>query len=569
MSEPRDVPDLLHAALGHHAHMRIAQAEGLYRDILQLDPDHPQALAMLGLILSDRPEHLAEAEAILRRCLDRTPRHGASLHALGRITARQGREEEALDLLRRTCEALPALAPAHNDLGACLHRLGRLAEALQALDQAVALDPAYSMAHANRGLALQESRRFEEAVQALRTALAHAPEDQVELRAAILVQLAQAARKAGQPEAAEAALRSECIRQPDHAELAAELALLLEQAGRTDEARAARNDLARRTGLRRGGELAAPAATVLLLGAVGGGHTPTRYLVDEGVFQTLSLTLLSPGQPDAPLGGVALEALAQADLVFNTLGDVDHDGGQFDAAADLIGRLGKPVLNPPSAIARTGRDQACALFAGIEGLIAPPVTRLTMQDLADLPMAGPVLVRPAGDHGGDNLVLLKDEAAKRAYAQAAPGGSLLLSPFFDFRSPDGYWRKYRLIFVDRQVFPYHLAIGDHWLSHYWRADMGASDWKRAEEEAFLGDWRGVFGEKAAAAAQAAAVRLDLDYGGMDCTLSPDGDLFLFEANACVLLHLDEPKARFAYKHRHVPPIREAFTRMALERAGKA
>jgi hypothetical protein len=255
-------------------------------------------------------------------------------------------------------------------------------------------------------------------------------------------------------------------------------------------------------------------------------------------------------------------------VVFSTLGDVDHDGGQFAAAADLIRRLGKPVLNPPGAIAHTGRDQAHDLFTGIEGLIAPPVARLTAEGLADWPMDAPILVRPAGDHGGDNLVRLQDAAARDAYLRDARAGPLLASPFFDFRSADGYWRKYRLIFVDRQVFPYHLAIGAHWLTHYWRAEMGLSDWKRAEEAAFLTDWRGVFGEKAAAAADAAARRLDLDYGGMDCTLTSDGELFLFEANACILLHLDEPEARFPYKHRHTPPIREAFTRTALARAGK-
>ena len=79
----------------------------------------------------------------------------------------------------------------------------------------------------------------------------------------------------------------------------------------------------------------------------------------------------------------------------------------------------------------------------------------------------------------------------------------------------------------------------------------------------------MFGERAAAAAEAAARRLNLDYGGMDCALTGDGALLLFEANACVLLHLDEPKTRFDYKHRHVPPIRDAFTRLTLRRAGKA
>jgi hypothetical protein len=130
------------------------------------------------------------------------------------------------------------------------------------------------------------------------------------------------------------------------------------------------------------------------------------------------------------------------------------------------------------------------------------------------------------------------------------------------------WRKYRLIFVDRCVHPYHLAIGEDWLLHYWRADMQRSPWKMAEEERFLQDWRGVFGPLAAEAVEEAARRLDLDYCGMDCALTADGRLLLFEANACILLHLDEPAAAFPYKHRHTPPIREAFTRLVLERAAQ-
>jgi hypothetical protein len=151
---------------------------------------------------------------------------------------------------------------------------------------------------------------------------------------------------------------------------------------------------------------------------------------------------------------------------------------------------------------------------------------------------------------------------------AGPRDRLLLTPFHDFRSPDGYWRKYRLIFVDRRVYPYHLAIGEDWLMHYWRAETRRSDWKKAEEAHFLADWRGVFGAQAAQAAEAVARRLDLDYGGIDCALTATGDLLLFEANACMLVHLDEPVAAFPYKHRHVPLIREAFTRLVCEQAAR-
>ncbi len=252
MTGSDDLPAMLRAALIHHAEGRQADAEGLYRRILQREPDHPQALGMLALIVVDGPRE-AEAEALLRRHVDLAPSAGASLHALGRMLNRQGRDEEALELLRRGARLLPTLAPAHNDLGAALHRAGLLSEALEALERATAIDPGYGVAHANRALALQDSRRFDEALDAYRRALAFAAPDQADLRAAILVQFAQAARKAGRADEAEALLRDEHLKRPEHAEVAGELAVLLEQAGKADDARAVRNDLARRAGLHRRG----------------------------------------------------------------------------------------------------------------------------------------------------------------------------------------------------------------------------------------------------------------------------------------------------------------------------
>jgi tetratricopeptide (TPR) repeat protein len=367
---------------------------------------------------------------------------------------------------------------------------------------------------------------------------------------------------------AEAAVRAAVAAGANDAETWEQLALILERNKRPQEALAIRNDLARRAGVQRKGPLRAPRDTVAVLGAVGAGHVPTRYLVDPEVFTTLFVGLLSPDQPDAPLGPLDISPLTQAGVVFNTLGDIHRDWGQLAAAAAICQRLGKPVLNPPASIARTGRDSAAALFAGIPGLTIPVTRPITASQLASLPIPAPILVRPPGDHGGENLARLGDAAERDAYLADDPDEALLFTPFHDFRSPDGAWRKYRLIFVDRQVHPFHLAIGEHWLLHYWRAEMARSDWKKAEEARFLEDWRGVFGPRAAAAVETVARRLDLDYGGVDCALMPHGEVLLFEANATILLHLDEPVADFPEKHRRVPPIRDAFTRLIRARAGE-
>jgi hypothetical protein len=64
-----------------------------------------------------------------------------------------------------------------------------------------------------------------------------------------------------------------------------------------------------------------------------------------------------------------------------------------------------------------------------------------------------------------------------------------------------------------------------------------------------------------------ARRLDLDYGGMDCALTSDGRVLVFEANATMLIHLNESRDEFPYKHRYVPRIFEAVSRMVARRLG--
>jgi Flp pilus assembly protein TadD len=560
-----DAAGLMREALTEHAAGRIAEAEASYRAVLARWPDHPEALGMLALILADG-EDAEAAEAMAYRHLALRPTDATALLGLGRLWARQGDDEAAVPLFRRAARRAPAFAPIRNELGVSLHRLGRRPEALAAFDEALRLDPTFQVARGNRGLVLGDLGRSGEAMDELLTALADPNPALTAAGGVLLGALSKAAARVGRLAEAEAAARAYVAAGHDGVEALEELAAVLDRSQRSDEARDIRNGLARRFGVQRRNAGLAPLETVVVLCAVGAGHVPTRYLVDPDCFTTLTLALLSQDQADAPLGAIDPAVLADATVIFSTLGDADRDNGQLAAATDFCERLGKPVLNPPGAIARTSRANASVLFAGVPGLVTPPVRALRPADLAALPIEDPVLVRPAGDHGGENLVRLTNEAEKQAYLASGPSERLLLAPFHDFRSPDGFWRKYRMIFVDRRPFPFHLAIGEDWLLHYWRADMAKSAWKLAEEERFLADWRGVFGPQAAAAADEIGRRLDLDYAGMDCALSADGALLLFEANACILIHLDEAAEVSPAKHRYVPPIRDAFTRMLRARA---
>ncbi len=275
---------------------------------------------------------------------------------------------------------------------------------------------------------------------------------------------------------------------------------------------------------------------------------------------------MSPDQPDAPLGSISYEALTEADLVFNTLGEVERYGGQVEFVESLLQRLGKPILNPPSSVAVTGRDQAHALFGNIPGLLVPDVRWTTREELVALSHVDKsFLIRPGGTHGGEDLALIKTSVDILAYLAKVPYDRFLMTDFHDFKDRQNFYRKYRFIFIDREPFPYHLAISESWLVHYWRAEMGHSNWKKEEEGNFLTDWKRVFGPKAAATVEQVAQNMDLDYGGLDCSLLPSGEVLFFEANANMLLHIDDQEVGFPFKNQAVSNIRDAMSRLVRSR----
>ena len=100
-----------------------------------------------------------------------------------------------------------------------------------------------------------------------------------------------------------------------------------------------------------------------------------------------------------------------------------------------------------------------------------------------------MLIRPIGTHGGEGVRRIEDPAELSAMTEQTG----TVTQFVDFRSSDGWHRKYRVVFVDGAMFPYHLAISRHWLVHHWTAGMESDPDRRAEEARFLANPHAVLG----------------------------------------------------------------------------
>ncbi|MGD0434070.1 MAG: tetratricopeptide repeat protein, partial [Acetobacteraceae bacterium] len=84
MSGENDLEQILATALAHHGSGQLDLAEAGYRDVLRRDPQEPDALNLLGLVLQDRG-NLDESIALIKRALDIVPDFPEALVNLARV----------------------------------------------------------------------------------------------------------------------------------------------------------------------------------------------------------------------------------------------------------------------------------------------------------------------------------------------------------------------------------------------------------------------------------------------------------------------------------------------------
>ena len=115
-----------------------------------------------GLALH-RQGDLGAAERIYQEILESEPNHFDALHMLGMVALQRRHTERGIELIRKAIGRNDKVAAAHNNLGKAFSDLKRPEQALASFDRAIALDPALAEAHLNRGNALVNLRRAGEA----------------------------------------------------------------------------------------------------------------------------------------------------------------------------------------------------------------------------------------------------------------------------------------------------------------------------------------------------------------------------------------------------------------------
>ena len=227
------IPEALEIAIQHHRAGRLGEAEALYRQILAAQPDHADALHLLGVVAHQVGRHEAAVEWI-RRAITLHPENHVAHYNLGEACRAAGKPEEAVAAYERALQLQSDYAQAHNGLGNALQERGQLAEAEAEYRRALALKPDFPEAHNNLGNALRERGQFDEAIAAYRRALALKSDFP-----AAHNNLGNAFTERGQLDEAVAACRRALTLQPDFPEAQNNLGNALLEQGQLDEAVAA------------------------------------------------------------------------------------------------------------------------------------------------------------------------------------------------------------------------------------------------------------------------------------------------------------------------------------------
>ncbi|MBP2298676.1 tetratricopeptide repeat protein [Azospirillum picis] len=140
-------------ALDHHQAGRTAEAEELYRRILAADPEHADAMQLLG-VLSAQAGGLDRAGRLLRLAVALRPDGPGGVSNLAGLRQSAGDAAEAFRLYGRALRLMPDLADAHAGRCAALRALDRNGPALAAGERALALAPTHADALTNRAGAL-------------------------------------------------------------------------------------------------------------------------------------------------------------------------------------------------------------------------------------------------------------------------------------------------------------------------------------------------------------------------------------------------------------------------------
>lgn len=163
-------------AAEHHKAGRLEDAEKTYREVLEIQPNHVDALRFLAGIVASR-DRVEEAELLLGRALKVAPDFTLAHMDLGNLFSEQHRHAEAVACFKKACQLEPEKPRPRYALASSLAESGKTSEATETYRKVISLKADHAGAWLGLGHNLKTVGEQEEAIDAYRQCINIRPDN--------------------------------------------------------------------------------------------------------------------------------------------------------------------------------------------------------------------------------------------------------------------------------------------------------------------------------------------------------------------------------------------------------
>jgi hypothetical protein len=290
----------------------------------------------------------------------------------------------------------------------------------------------------------------------------------------------------------------------------------------------------------------------------------------EGSDVVVDLLYITPNMP-LPV------SLPEHDVCMVAVSESDRNRPLLKKLEKILPLLQQAPINLPDRIGRSSRDGSCQLLTSEPGLVMPVTARITRDTLQKIGLGQlaladiiadtdfPLIVRPVDSHQGTGLSKIEKPADILQYLVTQTEEDFYVSRYIDYRSQDGLFRKYRIVFIAGKAYVCHMAISESWMVHYMSAGMTDSEAKKNEEAQFMQSFDHAFALKHQHAFKTIQQKMGLEYVGIDCGETTAGELLIFEVDSSMTIHAMDPIETFPYKQIQLRKVFNAFRDLLLHK----
>lgn len=258
----------------------------------------------------------------------------------------------------------------------------------------------------------------------------------------------------------------------------------------------------------------------------------------------------------------------------NLIGNPDGNFHSLKITENLITDLSfEDVINNPVNIYKTSRLTLPNLIGDINNVVISKTVAVSASTSSELieavnknEFSYPVIVRLAGYHNAEHMKKIDSEADFHSIRDwFSTKRNFIILEYINCLGEDGYYRKARIAVVGGKFFPQHFLSSKTWcvdVKNRYNI-MLKEDLLRNDEKTFFESFKRTIYPKYQNQLKEIHRRINLDIYGIDCFFKDNGEIVIFEANACMdftSMWLG-PNNEYQYKIPYRAAVRDAIIKL--------